>query len=414
MNAMLVIGGGQAGARAVRTLRSEGYAGRVTLVCDEAHVPYERPPLSKEILLGEQSAAYASIEDKAFYEAQRIEVLTSQRALAVDRTSRRVELASGLTLSYDRLLLATGSRPRKTDLPGEGLKGVHVLRRLDDSLALRDSLQPGANVVVVGGGFIGMEVAAAAVRHGCATTVLEAGPCILGRALPREVAQWLAKVHEDRGVKIEVDARILGFEARADDLSRVGIVRLVDGRRLQADAVVIGIGIVPNMELAEQAGLAIDNGIVVDDQCRTSDPLIFAAGDVTNHPNRLIGRRVRLESWKNAESQAVVAARNMVNLGVPYAELPWFWSDQYEHNVQALGAPVEWGRLVMRGTPLQGKGCVISLAPEGTIDGVVSINSARDVRPFRELMERGVVASANQLADTSVPLRSLMPTAVVC
>lgn len=400
MNEVVVIGGGQAGARAARTLRSEGFYGRVTLICGESHYPYERPPLSKELLAGTRDVGFAYIDPAAYYRDNDIDVRLSCHATALDRIERTVTLDTGDTLPYGQILLATGSRARPQLYAGEDLAGVQLLRTLEDSVELRRRLVPGAAVVIVGCGFVELEVAAIATVRGCSTTILHGAASTAFQALPDPIGGWLITLHKSHGVRIEQGVKVARFEPCAKNAKAVGGVRMVDGSFRPADVVVVGRDEIPNVEIAKQAGLeVVQGGLIVDEQCRTSDPRIFGAGDITFHPNRLLGRRVRLSSWKNAESQAVIAARNIMGHGMPYAEVPWFWSDQFGHNLQALGVGASWARMVTRDSPLEGSGCAISLSPEGQIDGAIAINAAREVRPLRDLMESAVVVSPDDLAD---------------
>lgn len=325
----VVVGGGQAGGRAVEAMRDAGFAGSIVLFGAERERPYERPPLSKQMLTGEGTIESAFLRPRAFYDEHGVDLRLSTEVLAIDRRAARVELSDGKTLAYDKLLIATGSRARLLDVPGAGLAGVHTLRDVDDSRAIAAAIETGSRFVVVGGGYVGLEVAAAARKRGCAVTVVEAADSLMRRQIAPELGAWYAELHRARGVRVLTGAGVAEFLGR----EQVEAVELSDGTRLPADAVVVGVGAEPNVELARDAGLVVDGGIVVDSHARSDDPAIFAAGDVANHPNPLLGRRLRLESWQNAQNQALTAGRAMAGTWEAYAQVPWFWSDQYEMNL---------------------------------------------------------------------------------
>lgn len=398
----VVVGGGQAGGQAIQTLLDESTDHHIVLVGDEAHPPHERPALSKEVLSGERDADYTFMKPAAYYRERGIELRLGSRVQAIDPEQHCIVL-DGERLQYDKLLLATGASVRRMEVPGAQLPGVHYLRTIDEALALRDCLHDGAAVVVVGGGFIGLEVAAAARMRGCKVAVLEMQPALLNRVAAPEVGKIYENLHRARGVDVRTGVAVSGFCGT----DRVQQVRCSDGTVLPADAVVIGIGVVPNVELAREAGLAVDNGIVVDQYGQTSDGDIFAAGDVTNHPNALLGRRLRLESWQNAQNQAITAARSMIGNRTPYAEVPWFWSDQYDVNLQMLGAPERWDRVVLRGDVSQLKFSAFYLQG-GILVGVNALNNPKDIRPARQLIAERCLVDADLLANASVPLKALI------
>jgi 3-phenylpropionate/trans-cinnamate dioxygenase ferredoxin reductase subunit len=399
----VIVGAGQAGGRAAETLRAEGFAGRIVMIGAEAYVPYERPPLSKQLLKRDEGPERAFLHPPDYYPEQDIELRLECRAEAIDAQARRLALSDGETLGYDKLLLATGSRVRKLDLAGAELPGIHYLRDIDDCLALRRSLEPGAALAVIGGGYIGLEVAAAARGRGCRVTVLEMTEGVMGRAVAPEIGALMADLHRAQGVEVRTGARVTGLAGGG----RVEAVRLGGGATLAADAVAIGVGIVPETGLAESAGLAVDNGIVVDGCGRTSDKHIFAAGDVTNHPNPVLGRRLRLESWQNAQNQAITAARAMCGREEAYAEVPWFWSDQYDVNLQMVGMPERWERLVYRGDPGAWKFTAFYLDDDRVV-AANAVNQGRDIRPARQLIASRRRVDAGRLADPRVPLRKLL------
>ena len=401
--AIVVIGAGQAGGWAARTLRDEGFEGGIVVIGEEPYPPYERPPLSKEVLLGKEPADSSYLWPEGSFDELGIELRTGVGATAIDRAARTVALSDGGSIPYRKLLIATGGRVRRLPVEGAELDGVHYLRGIDDSEAIRGDLGEGAKLVVIGGGWIGLEVAAAARMLGAEVTVVEALDRLCGRALTPELAAWLLDVHRGRGVDVRLGATVEALTGEG----RVSGARLSGGETLAATAVVIGIGIVPNVGLAEAAGLEIDNGVRVDAHCRTSDPDIFAAGDVTNHPNDLLGRNIRLESWENAQNQGIAAARAMLGGETPYCEIPWFWSDQYDVNIQLVGLPNDFEETVTRGERADGS-FVEFYMKGGRIDGAAAINNPRDIRFAKRLMQAQKTVDPAALADPSVKLQALL------
>ncbi len=398
-----VIGGGQAAGRAVEAMRAAGFEGAITLMAEEPHLPYERPPLSKNVLVGEDPPETTQIHGADFYRGHGIALRLGTRAETIDRAQRSIGLSDGSTLTYDKLLIATGAKLRKLGIPGAELDGVCYLRSRQDSLEIQRRLAPDAHLVIVGGGYIGLEVAAAAVKRGCRVTVVELLDRVMARAVAPEIGRAFLDYHREAGIAFHLG---VGVEAFAGT-SAVQAVRCSGGLELPADLVVVGVGVEPATELAEAAGLAVDDGIIVDEYCRTADPAIYAAGDVTNHPNPLLGRRVRLESWQNAQNQAIRAARNMCGEAEAYAEIPWFWSDQYDINLQMVGLPEDWDRVVFRGSAEERKFTALYLK-DGRLVGANCVNNARDIRPCRELIARGKALDPSVLEDPAKPLRDLL------
>lgn len=396
----IIIGAAQAGGWAAKTLRDQGFQGRVVLVGDEPYPPHERPPLSKDVLLGLKPPESTHLWPPE--KLASIELKTGVRAERIDRAARQVALANGETLTYDKLLLATGSRVRKLNIPGADLPGVHYLRTIDDTLAIKRELGPDTRLIVIGGGWIGLETAAAGRKHGAQVTVVEVTGQVCNRALPRGLADWLQAKHEGHGVTVRLGASV----AKLEGAGRVERALLSSGEALPATMVVIGIGIVPNQELAQAAGLKVDNGIVTDACGRTDDPLVFAAGDVTNHANEFLRRRVRLESWANAQNQAIAAAKAMLGKKEPYVEIPWFWSDQYNLNIQMLGLPHKTDATVVRGDRAKDQFLEFFLA-EGRIESVAAVNNPRDLRFAKRLMQIDRPVDPARLADAAVSLQDL-------
>ena len=398
---IVVVGAGQAGGRAVEAMRAAGYAGPLTLVGEEADPPYERPSLSKEMLLGSDDVAWVRPRD--WYEAEGIALRLGTKAAAIDRPARTLHLEDGAALPYHALLLATGGRPRPLPVPGADHPRCHPIRALADTRALRPYLRPGAHLVVVGAGFIGLEAASAALKQGARVTVIEATSAVMARCVPPEVGAFYADLHARHGADIRFQTQVTAIE---DDAGRPVVV-LGDGERLLADAVVVGIGILPNLELARDAGLAVANGVVVDAFGRTEDPSIWAAGDVASRYDARYGRPVRLESWQNAQNAAIAVARNMVGTPVPYTEVPWFWSDQHGLNMQICGmvsAGLPW---ITRGSLAAGTALLVQMDGDRPVSAI-GINAARDLRFAKELIALDAAVPAATLADPSVKLNDLV------
>jgi NADPH-dependent 2,4-dienoyl-CoA reductase/sulfur reductase-like enzyme len=400
---IVIIGAGQAGARAADALRDAGYAGRIRLIGDERKPPYERPALSKGVLLAAAVPESTLVHPRDYYASRNIELATGVAAVALAPEAREVFLSDGTTVVYEKLLIATGSRVRP--LPGapEGLAGVFYLRTLADSTALGEALVPGRRIVVIGGGYLGLEIAASAVQRGCRVTIVEREPHLLARVMPRAIGDAIEGVHRAKGVDVRLGTAL----ARITGEATVTGVELADGTALGADAVVIAIGIIPNTELAESAGAQSSDGLVVDEYGRTSLPEVYAAGDVTNQPCRHAGRRMRLESWQNAQNQAIAVARNMVGEPTPYQELPWFWSDQYDLNIQMFGIAAPDARIVWRGEPGAARSLAFAIE-QGRLTMAVGFNAAADLRAVRRLIEAGVPVDPAALEDASRKLKDLV------
>ncbi|MBP0623698.1 NAD(P)/FAD-dependent oxidoreductase [Cupriavidus consociatus] len=400
---IVIIGAGQAGGWAARTLRDEGFDGRVVLIGDESHPPYERPPLSKAVLAGEVAPESVHLLDAAAMAAMSVEWLASARVVNLDRTAKQVMLADGRAIGYDKLILCTGGRARELDVPGAGLPGVHTLRTIDDARRLGPVLQRDAHVAVVGGGWIGLEVAATARQRGAEVTVIETMGRLCERSLPEAMSAHLHAMHAAKGVEVLLGAAVASFAPRTTG----GLdVVLSDGRSITCDAAVVGIGLVPNDELARAAGLDCEGGVLVDAQCRTTDPDIFAAGDVAVTPNSWAGRRLRLESWQNAQEQGIAAVRSALGRDVHYDPLPWFWSDQHGTNVQIYGVPSPTHEVVVRGDPAAGSFVFFYLEGERVM-AALGGNAARELRFARRLIEKRTQVRAQDLADPGVSLAKL-------
>lgn len=401
---IVIVGAGHAGGRAAEAMRQSGHTGRIILIGEESYPPYERPPLSKDALQADYPMERTYLNPLAFYGENKIELLLRTRAENIDAKAHKLTLTGEHAgeLAYDRLLLVTGGRVRRLSLPGAGLDGVHYIRNIDDSLGIKPRLTPGVRVVVIGGGFIGLEAAASARKLGCEVTVLEMMPTLLTRVCDNAVGDWMAGFHRSHGVTVLTGVTVDRLEGQG----KVERVVLGDGSVLAADLVVVGIGIIPNTELAAEAGLEVHNGIVVDEFGQTADPDIFAAGDVANLPNPILGYRMRLESWANAQNGGIAVGRNMIGPMTPFSEVPWFWSDQFDLNLQIAGAPTKWDKLVTRGDMASGKFMIFYLAA-GRVVAVNTFNLGRDMRSAKRLIETGKMVAESDLADDKSNLRTL-------
>ncbi|AOJ06246.1 anthranilate 1,2-dioxygenase system ferredoxin--NAD(+) reductase [Burkholderia mayonis] len=401
----LIAGGGHAARRAAETLRERDPAARIVMIGAEPELPYDRPVLSKDALVDDEGERRAFVRDAAWYRERDIALRLGVRVDAIERTEQRVCLSDGTRAGYARLLIATGSRVRRFAGPVDADVPVHYVRTVADARALRAALAPGKRVAVLGGGFIGLEVAASAVRLGCRATLVDPAQRLLQRGMPEIIGTFALALHTRRGV----DVRLAALPERIRRGVDGAVVVETSAGDVEADVVVAGIGVVPNVELAQAAGLDVDNGVCVDEMCRTADPAIFAAGEVTRHFNPLVGRRVRIESWQVAENQPAVAAANMLGGSETYAEWPWLWSDQYDCNLQTLGLFGGEQTLVVRGSPDDGAFCVFALNARGALEAAAAVNAGREIAACRRLMTANVALDPVRLADPSVALRSMLP-----
>jgi 3-phenylpropionate/trans-cinnamate dioxygenase ferredoxin reductase subunit len=398
---IVIIGAGQAGAQAVATLRAEGFTGGIAMVGDEPFAPYQRPPLSKAYLMGTMERDRLFLKPDAFYKDADCELILDVAARAIDRAAMTVTLSDGRKLPYDKLLLATGTRVRTIPVAGADLPGIHYLRGIADVDALRAVFEKGKRLAVVGGGYIGLEVAAVAVKHGLDVTVFEAMHRLMARAVSKPLSDFYEKAHAQAGVKLHLNTSVEAFEGSG----KVEAVRAA-GKSYPADIALVGIGVLPNVELARDAGLACKDGIVVDANCATADPAIFAAGDCTNHVGRE-GVPLRLECVQNAIDQAKHAALAMVGKPQTYREVPWFWSDQYDLKLQIAGLARPTDTLVLRGDPATRKFAVFHLR-DGVIAAVEAVNAAPEYLMGRKLIAQGARVAPERLADISTPMKSIV------
>jgi 3-phenylpropionate/trans-cinnamate dioxygenase ferredoxin reductase subunit len=405
MAGVVIVGAGQAGYNCAESLRQLGYDGDITLIGDERSLPYQRPPLSKSYLLGETDAERLLYRPAAFYQQSRIAVRLGTRASAIERAEKRLVLATGERLGYDALVLATGARVRRLALPGADLDGLCYLRTIDDIDDIARRLAASQRVVVIGAGFIGLEFAAVAAKRGRQVTVLEAAERVMARILPPVLSDFFAQLHRAHGVEVVTAASVAQIEG---ETGRVNGVRLQDGRRFPADLVIAGIGVLPNVELAEASGLACANGILVDADCRTGDPAIYAIGDCAAYAHPFAGRPIRLESVQNAGDEARAAAGHICGQPRPYTQVPWFWSDQYETKLQMAGLALDCDRHVVRGDPSSGKFSVWHFRGD-TLRAVSAIGRALDYIHGRKLLEAGISPTPGQAANEAFVLKSLLP-----
>ncbi|MFZ9872888.1 MAG: NAD(P)/FAD-dependent oxidoreductase [Steroidobacteraceae bacterium] len=397
---VVIIGAGQAAAQLVDSLRRRNYAGTITMVGDEG-LPYQRPPLSKKYLAGELGLDRLQLRQQSYFQDQHVDLRLGRKAIGLDRQARRVHLDDGAMLEYEHLVIATGSHPRRLSMPGAELAGVHYLRSLQDADRLRTEVHVGQHAVIIGGGYIGLEVAATLRQLGMEVTVLEMADRVMNRVVAEPVSRYYEHEHANHGVKIELNARVLALHGDAH-----GRVCSVDTHRgnIAANLVVVGIGVVPTDELAQQAGLICENGIVVDDYCRTSDPAIFAIGDCSNHPSVHYSRRVRLESVDNAFEQANTVAANMTGTPTRHDRVPWFWSDQYHHKLLIVGLADDHDQAILRGDPANHSFSVCYMR-DGEFIAIDTVNMAKDQMAARKLIAARMRPDPAKLVDISIPLK---------
>ena len=399
---MVIVGGGMAGARAIVSLRANGWQGAITLVTEETLLPYDRPPLSKAMLVEEQEPQPVYLLDEGMIASLGASLIRGSRATGIDRQKKAVVLADGRAISYDKLLIATGAKPRRLSIEGGEL--AYTLRDFADGDHLRSRLRQSASAAIIGGGFIGLEVASSARKLGLAVTLIEAQPRILMRGVPEEIAKVVHQRHVEAGVTMEIGTALKAVETD-------GVV-LADGRKVKAEIVVAGIGAAPEVALAQQAGLAIDNGIACDETLKTSDPDIYAAGDCCSFPHGLFGaKRMRLEAWRNATDQANVATENMLGGAKPYMAVPWFWSDQYDLSLQIAGNPSDGVETVRRQLS-ESAFVIFHRDAEGRLVAASGIGIgnaiARDVKLAEMLIAKRAAPRAEALADPAMQLKALL------
>jgi 3-phenylpropionate/trans-cinnamate dioxygenase ferredoxin reductase subunit len=401
---VVIVGAGQAGCDLTTALRQQGYEGKIILIGEEPKIPYRRPPLSKAYLSGEMETEALYIKPLKTYEKQNVDVRTSVKAVSIDRKAHTVTLDNGETLNYSKLVLTMGGRARRLPLPGAEKPNVHYVRTHKDITHLKEQFKPGKRLVIVGGGYIGLEAAAVGIKKGLQVTLVEAMPRLLARVTGPELSAYYDTVHRSRGVDIKLGSGVEAVEGG----DNVDTVVLQDGSRIPADLLIVGIGLIANTELAEAAGLAVDpGGILVDQFARTSDPDILAAGDCTNHENGFLKRRIRIESVPNASEQARVAAATICGKEVPHDSVPWFWSDQYDLKLQMVGINQGYEHVVVRGNMAENNFSAFYLK-DGVIIAVDTVNRPKDFMVGKKLVAERVKADAAVLRDESIELKSLL------
>ncbi len=403
----LIIGGGQAAAQAAQTLRQEKFSGPITIVGEETYLPYQRPPLSKKYLAGELSVERLYLKPINHYRNKDVTMRLGEKATALEPAKSRVVLENGQAITFSRLLLATGSHVRKLQIPGEDLGGIHYLHTIKDTNTIAKGLKRGSRLVIVGAGYIGLEVAAVAIKRGMAVTILEALDRVMVRAVSPEISNFYLDYHQKRGVNILCNTTVTRFSGE----NKVERVETADGKHFPCDLVIVGIGVEPAIELAETAGLACSNGILVDEFARTQHPDIFAAGDCTNHPNHQTGARVRLESVHNAIEQAKVAASGMLGKPKRYEDVPWFWSDQYDLKLQIVGLSKGYDQIVIRGEPSQETFAAFYFRA-GKIIAIHAVNSPREFMLGKKLISQEKTIAPEKLANQTLNFMDLAKKAI--
>ncbi|RJG08267.1 NAD(P)/FAD-dependent oxidoreductase [Massilia cavernae] len=410
---VVIVGAGHAAGFLATSLREGGWRGQVVLIGAEAHLPYQRPPLSKAFLSGEIELAELLLKPQSTYDSAGVTVLPDTRVERIERTRKTVTLSDGKSLQYHKLVLATGGRARRLASPGmEGMDcqpNVHYLRSIDDVLRIRAQFRPGARLVIIGAGYVGLEVAAIAIKRGLNVTVLETQERVLARVTAPAISALYERVHRAHGVDVRTAVEVTGYQLGPFG-DAVAALLCGDGTRIAADLVIVGIGLVPNTELAAAAGLAVANGIVVDEYNRSSDPDVFAIGDCSNHPNGIFGQCLRLESVPNAMEQARTAAATLCGKPKPYNTVPWFWSDQYDLKLKMAGLSQGYDQLVLRGDAA-GQSFSAFYLKQGRMLAADTINRPQDFMLAKRFIAEAVALRADDLADESIPLKSLLPAA---
>ena len=400
---VVIAGAGHAAGQLVTSLRQHKFEGQIVLVGDEPYLPYQRPPLSKKFLAGEMPAERLYVKPASFYEDANVELHLDTRVTAIDPATKQLETDANEPVAYDRLVLALGSRVRQLPIEGAALSGVHYLRSIADVEGIRGGLEPGHRLVVIGAGYIGLEVAAVARQAGLEVTVIEMADRVMSRVVSPEISDFYQIQHTEQGVRFRLSTGVDALTGK----KRVKSVTTSNGEDIPADLVVIGIGIVPNTQLAADAGLPVDNGIVVDDHCRTEDPDIFAVGDCTIHPNAIYGRQLRLESVHNALEQAKTAAANICGKDTAYSQVPWFWSDQYDLKLQIAGLSEGYDDVAIRGNPAERSFSCLYLR-DGRLIACDAINAPRDFVQSKQLIADQALIAVEELANPDVALKDML------
>ena len=403
MNNVVIIGSGQAGGQCAASLRNAEFEGSITIIGEENHPPYQRPPLSKGFLSGEVGLERVYLKKNEFYADNEISLKLNVRASSIDSEEKIILLENGENIPYENLVLATGSRVRKLNVDGCSLKNIGYLRDIDDVENLKKGFTKNAKLVIVGAGYIGLEVAAVASQLELDVTVIEMTDRVMNRTVDPLISSYYQELHEKYGVNILLNSALQRFEGN----NSVEYVICEDGKKLKADLVVIGAGIIPNTEIGESAGIKCDNGILVNEYCETSIPNIFACGDCTNHPNALLSKRLRLESVHNALEQAKTVAHSILGNKIPYNQIPWFWSDQYDHKLQIVGLSGDHDEVVIRGSQ-EDKIFTLFYLKNGELIACNAVNNPKEFLICKKLVANRLKISSDELRNPSLILREVL------
>ena len=403
MEHLVIVGAGQSAIQCITSLRKEDYPGLITLVGEEEHLPYQRPPLSKGFLEDTVSNERLYFKKLEFFVENKVQLKLGTKAEEIDIENNNIHLSDNTKLSFDKLVLATGSSVRKLDFPGKDLNSIHYLRGLDDALSIKKDLQTRQNIVVVGAGYIGLEVAAIAAKQNKSVTVIEMADRVMNRTVDPQISDYYLKLHQKNGVTFKFNTSLKEIVGASNPEK----VICSDGTEVKADMVIIGAGIMPNVELAENAGLSCDNGIVVNEFGKTDHANIYACGDCTNHPNKLLNKKIRLESVHNAMEQSKTVASSIINKSIEYNQIPWFWSDQYDHKLQIVGLSGEHDKVIMRGDMSDAKFMLLYTKDEKLI-AVDAVNNSKEFLICKKLVANKVTIKADEISNPDTNLNDLI------
>ena len=403
MENLVIVGAGQSAIQCITSLRKEDYPGLITLVGEEEHLPYQRPPLSKGFLEDTVSNERLYFKKLEFFVENKVQLKLGTKAEEIDIENNNIHLSDNTKLSFDKLVFATGSSVRKLDFPGKDLNSIHYLRGLDDALSIKKDLQTRQNIVVVGAGYIGLEVAAIAAKQNKSVTVIEMADRVMNRTVDPQISDYYLKLHQKNGVTFKFNTSLKEIVGASNPEK----VICSDGTEVKADMVIIGAGIMPNVELAENAGLSCDNGIVVNEFGKTDHANIYACGDCTNHPNKLLNKKIRLESVHNAMEQSKTVASSIINKSIEYNQIPWFWSDQYDHKLQIVGLSGEHDKVIMRGDMSDAKFMLLYTKDEKLI-AVDAVNNSKEFLICKKLVANKVTIKADEISNPDTNLNDLI------
>ena len=403
MEHLVIVGAGQSAIQCITSLRKEDYPGLITLVGEEKHLPYQRPPLSKGFLEDTVSNERLYFKKLEFFVENKVQLKLGTKAEEIDIENNNIHLSDHTKLSFDKLVFATGSSVRKLDFPGKDLNSIHYLRGLDDALSIKKDLQTRQNIVVVGAGYIGLEVAAIAAKQNKSVTVIEMADRVMNRTVDPQISDYYLKLHQKNGVTFKFNTSLKEIVGASNPEK----VMCSDGTEVKADMVIIGAGIMPNVELAENAGLSCDNGIVVNEFGKTDHANIYACGDCTNHPNKLLNKKIRLESVHNAMEQSKTVASSIINKSIEYNQIPWFWSDQYDHKLQIVGLSGEHDKVIMRGDMSEAKFMLFYTKDEKLI-AVDAVNNSKEFLICKKLVANKVTIKPDEISNPDTNLNDLI------